>query len=73
LESKGSHIAAQVDQRLAEAATAHPWLIAATDGMRIDPTGLDATEIFDGIVTLMGALIDSVNLLADAIDRHHDE
>jgi hypothetical protein len=65
-------VAAQVEKHLTEPITTHPWLLSATDGRRVDPSGLDPTEILAGLASLLGALTDCVKLLAAEIDRQNE-
>jgi hypothetical protein len=69
VESEFSPLAREVHERLAEAVAGRDWLVAAMDGHRVDPTGLTPDEVIEGLLALMGALVDSVNLLVAEFDR----
>ena len=55
----------QVDEALADAAIAHPWLQSAVAGRGLGSPRPDPDQLLAGLVALGGSLIDAVNLITE--------
>src|SRR5579859_3096248 len=61
----------QVNECLAEAAIAHPWLMGMRDGTPPDLSALDPDRVYLGIMALTGSLIKVVEILAIELDKQN--